>query len=167
MKSMSKTLEHDHPIVVSAADVALRAKPSVYPQPFASMMQGREKRQLGEVFGIQNFGVNLTTLEPGAHSALLHKHSKQEEFIYILEGSPTLVTDQGEFLLHPGMCAGFTANGIAHQLINRTQNNVIYLEVGDRNKGDTVDYPVDDLVATFGKDGQWHFTHKNGEAYPT
>jgi uncharacterized cupin superfamily protein len=153
------------PIAVRAADVPPRTKPSNYPEPFFSRMLKREKRQLGDVFGLKNFGVNLTRLLPGGESALLHRHSKQDEFIYILEGTPTLVTDQGEILLRPGMCAGFPAMGAAHQLVNRTDASVLYLEIGDRTPGDEGSYPRDDLQATLDADGKWIFTHKDGRPY--
>lgn len=153
------------PIAVVAAEVAPRSKPSIYPAPFAALMQGREKRVLGDLFGLVNFGVNLTRLQPGALSALRHAHSKQDEFIYILQGQPTLLTDEGETLLAPGMCAGFkhgTGNG--HQLHNRSDTEVVYLEVGDRSAGDAVTYPDDDLRADF-VDGSWRFSHKDGQPY--
>lgn len=158
-------MKTDTPIAIVAADVPPRLKRSVYPEPFASMMEGREKRILGDLFGIKNFGVNLTRLQPGAQSALLHRHKVQEEFIYILQGQPTLVTETDEIQLHPGMCAGFTPDGVAHQLVNRTASDVVYLEIGDRSKGDEACYPADDLVASFTADGQWHFTHKDGKPY--
>ena len=82
-------------------------------------MRNREKRALGDHFGLKNFGVNLTRLYPGGESALLHRHSKQDELVYILEGEPTLVTDYGEVPLRPGMCTGFPAGGVAHQIVNR------------------------------------------------
>jgi uncharacterized cupin superfamily protein len=148
-----------------ANEIAPRTKPSNYPQPFSSQMSGRVKRQLGEVFGLSNFGVNLTRMEPGSISALRHSHAKQDEFIYILEGNPTLITDVGETLLAPGMCAGFRAgDGDGHQLINRSNETVVYLEVGDRTAGDSVFYPDDDLEAYFDA-GSWRFRHKNGEPY--
>jgi uncharacterized cupin superfamily protein len=153
------------PIAVRAAEIAPRTKPSNYPEPFFSRMLKREKRQLGDVFGLKTFGVNLTRLAPGGESALLHRHSKQDEFIYILEGRPTLVTDQGEMELSPGMCAGFPAQGIAHQLVNRTKEDVLVLEVGDRTPGDEGSYPRDDLQAALGADGKWVFTHKDGRPY--
>ncbi|MDF2367414.1 cupin domain-containing protein [Sneathiella sp.] len=152
-------------IAIRALDVAPRTKPSNYPEPFFSRMSGREKRQLGDVFGINNFGVNLTRLSPGGESALLHCHSKQDEFIYILEGSPTLVTETAEIVLQPGDCAGFPAQGDAHQLVNRTDTDILYLEVGDRIAGDEGSYPKDDLKAALGPDGQWQFTHKDGTPY--
>ncbi len=114
---------------------------------------------------MQNFGVNLTELAPGAMSALRHHHHTQDEFIYILEGTPTLITDGGETLLGPGMCAGFTAgNGDGHQLINRSMAVVRYLEVGDRSAGDVVVYPDNDLRADW-VEVQWQFSHKDGTPY--
>src|SRR5262245_18793778 len=153
------------PIAVRADQVPPRTKPSNYPEPFFSRMLKREKQQLGDVFGLKNFGVNLTRLAPGGESALLHRHSKQDEFIYILQGEPTLVTDRGEITLSPGMCAGFPAMGIAHQLVNRTQQDVLVLEVGDRTPGDEGSYPKDDIQAALGPDGKWIFTHKDGTPY--
>ena len=153
------------PIAILAADVLARTKPSVYPEPFASRMAGREKRVLGDLFGLANFGVNLTRLAPNASSALRHAHAKQDEFIYILEGRPTLHTDEGRRTLAPGMCAGFKAGtGNGHRLINETSEVVVYLEVGDRSAGDAVVYPDDDLKATL-VDGQWQFCHKDDTPY--
>ena len=153
------------PIAVAAASAPPRAKPSNYPEPFFSRMGKRQKRPLGDLFGLKNFGVNLTRLKPGGESALLHRHSKQDEFVYILEGEPTLVTDRGDIALAPGMCAGFAAGGIAHQLVNRTDGDVVYLEIGDRTPGDDGTYPADDLRAALGPDGKWQFTHRDGRPY--
>lgn len=153
------------PVALVAADLPPRTKPSTYPEPFASRMAGRVKRALGDRFGLVNFGVNLTRLLPGAASALRHAHGKQDEFVYVLEGQPTLVTDAGEEVLSPGMCAGFKAGtGEGHHLVNRTQSDVVYLEVGDRTAGDSAVYPDDDLQAIL-VDGQWCFLHKDGSPY--
>ena len=153
------------PIALTAADVPVRSKPSAYPEPFASRMVGREKRQLGEQFGLTNFGVNLTRLAPNSVSALRHAHSKQDEFIYVLQGRPTLHTDEGRTLLSPGMCAGFKAGtGNGHRLINETAEEVVYLEVGDRAAGDEGSYPDDDLKALL-VEGEWKFVHKDGAPY--
>ncbi|MEP9347862.1 cupin domain-containing protein [Xanthobacter sp. KR7-225] len=150
---------------IAAKSAPARAKSSSYPEPFFSRMTKREKRPLGDLFGLSNFGVNLTTLAPGGESALLHRHSRQDEFVYILEGEPTLVTDDGEMVLSAGMCAGFPARGTAHQLVNRTDKAVVYLEIGDRTAGDEGEYPVDDIKAVLGPDGKWMFTHKDGRPY--
>lgn len=152
-------------IAIEAATAPVRAKPSNYPEPFASRMAGREKRPLGDLFGLRTFGVNLTRLAPGAVSALHHRHSRQDEFVYVMEGCPTLVTDDGEVTLRPGMCAGFPAGGPAHHLENRSNADAVILEVGDRSGGDTVSYPRDDLRAERGPDGRWRFTSKDGSAY--
>jgi uncharacterized cupin superfamily protein len=132
----------------------------------AKVAAGRDKRPLGDLFGLTNFGVNLTTLAPGGQSALRHAHSKQDEFVYILEGEAILITDAGETVLKPGMCAGFKAStGDAHHLVNRTKKDVVFLEVGDRSAGDSVNYPDDDVVAVYGADGKFKYSRKDGTPY--
>jgi len=154
------------PRAIKAREAPARSKPSSYPEPFASRVAGREKRPLGDLFGLRNFGVNLTRLVPGAMSALRHAHSRQDEFVYVLEGRPTLVTDDRETPLEPGMCAGFRAgSGEGHHLVNRSAQDVVYLEVGDRTGGDQASYPDDDLKAALAPDGRWRFTRKDGTPY--
>ena len=156
---------HTYPVATVAAQAPARAKPSNYPEPFASRMAGRLKRPLGDLFGLTNFGVNLTKLAPNASSALRHAHTKQDEFVYILQGHPTLHTDEGRIRLSPGMCAGFKAGtGNGHRLVNETAEEVVYLEVGDRTPGDEGSYPDDDLKAMM-VDGKWKFARKNGAPY--
>lgn len=152
-------------VALVASKAAARSTPSNYPEPFASRMRGRTKRPLGEPFGIANFGVNLTTLDPGAYSALHHAHSRQDEFVYVLDGEITLVIGESETTLSAGMCAGFPAGDAAHHLHNRSEHRASYLEVGDRSSGDEVAYPSDDLVAVR-KNGGWLFHHKDGRPYP-
>lgn len=147
-----------------ALDVPPRSRPSNYPPVFATRVAGRQKRALGDAFGLSRFGVNLTILSPGGQSALLHRHTRQEEFVYILKGHPTLRTDEGEHVLAPGMCIGFPANGLAHHLVNRTDEEVHYLELGDRDPDDRASYPEDDLQATYSPAG-WTFTHKDGKPW--
>jgi uncharacterized cupin superfamily protein len=154
-----------YPVAVAADQAPPRTKPSNYPEPFASRMAGRRKQPLGDLFGLTNFGVNLTRLAPKAVSALRHAHSRQDEFVYILQGQPTLHTDEGRMKLSAGMCAGFKAGtGNAHRLINETEEEVIYLEVGDRTPGDEGSYPDDDLKAAM-VNRKWKFVHKDGSPY--
>lgn len=154
-----------HPITLEASAVAPRTKSSSYPEPFFSRMAKRDKRPLGTPFGLVNFGVNLTRLFPGGASALRHAHTMQDEFVYVLEGEPTLMTDEGEALLKPGTCAGFKAStGNAHCLVNQTERDVVYLEVGDRTPGDSVTYPDDDIAMTC-VESQWKWIHKDGTPY--
>ena len=152
------------PLAIEAAPAPVRAKPSVYPSPFAERMTGRTKRPLGALFGLKIFGVNLTELAPGAISSLMHRHSKQDEFVYVTHGELWLVTDRGEQRLTAGMCAGFPAGGLAHHLVNRSADTAAYLEIGDRGEGDTADYPADDLAA-LAVEGEWRFTHKDGAPF--
>ena len=153
------------PVALIASGIPDRTRPSNYPEPFAARMTGRTKRPLGEHFCLTNFGVNLTHLAPKAVSSLRHAHTRQDEFIYILQGHPVLHTDEGRTQLAPGMCAGFKAGtGNAHRLINESSEEVVYLEVGDRTPGDEGNYPDDDLKALL-VEGKWQFVHKDGAPY--
>lgn len=135
---------------------------SVYPAPFQARIQGRLKRRLGDALGLTNFGVNLVCLRPGAASALRHWHTRQDEFVYVLSGTATLVTESGEQSLEAGMMAGFPkGRPDGHCLVNRGREDVVYLEIGDRSPGDAVTYPDDDLAARAGPAG-WLFTRKDG-----
>jgi uncharacterized cupin superfamily protein len=138
---------------------------SNYPEPLRPRVAGRAKHRLGEALGLKNFGVNLTTLKPGAQSALRHWHEKQDEFIYVVSGELVLVTDAGEHTLRPGMCAGFPAGRPdGHHLLNRGNCDAAYLEVGDRTPDDAVTYPDDDLAAQATPAG-WRFTRRDGTPY--
>jgi uncharacterized cupin superfamily protein len=131
-----------------------------YPPPFDRAVYGRERRRLGNAAGL-----NLTTLRPGAASALRHWHANEDELVYVLEGEVILVEDGGETLLKPGDAAGFKANsGNGHHLVNRTTVDAVYLEIGARSKHERVEYPDVDLVAVRDDKG-WRFTHKNGDPY--
>jgi uncharacterized cupin superfamily protein len=153
-------------VAIKVQDAPSRIKASNYPEPFASRLAGRRKQPLGDLFGLTNFGVNLTRLAPQAVSSLRHAHTRQDEFVYVLQGRPTLHTDEGFTQLEPGMCAGFKAGtGNAHRLINETADEVVYLEIGDRTPGDEGSYPDDDLRAALVR-GKWRFVHKDGTPYP-
>ncbi len=156
----------DRPVAIAAGAVPPRIRPAFYPAVLDARLGERVKRPLGDLFGLTNFGVNLSTLSPGAGSAMRHAHVLQDEFIYIVEGEPTLITDDGETLLSPGMCAGFKAgSGNAHHLINRSTRPVTYLEIGDRTANDLAIYPDDDLRMNIGADGSRRLTHKDGSPY--
>ena len=153
------------PLAIVAAEAAPKARQSNYPEPFLTRMRRREKRPLGDMFGLKNFGVNLTRLKPGAASALRHYHEQEDEFVYIIEGELVLVENDGEVPLKAGEAAGFKAgvpNG--HHLVNRSERDAVYLEVGTRSAFDRGRYPDDDLA--YVRDGSGsRFTHKSGEPY--
>lgn len=137
-----------------------------YPPEFAKGFEGRIKRALGNAGGLTQFGVNLTTLEPGAMSAHRHWHAREDEFVYVLVGELTLVTDAGEEVLSAGMAATFPAgepNG--HHLINKSGAPASYLEVGTRSPDEDAEYPDIDLRAQK-RNGKLVFVHKSGEPYP-
>ena len=151
--------------VIDPTTVSARTGSS-YPAPFAKAVAGRIKRALGDACGLENFGVNLTELPPGAWSSQRHWHLKQDEFVYVLEGELVLVTDAGETLLRAGMAAGFPANnGDGHHLINRSDRNAIYLEIGDRSSGDGAVYPDIDLTVKQAPDGKWVYSRRDGTPY--
>lgn len=138
---------------------------SAYPEPFRSRVSGRRKQRLGDVLGLKNFGVNLTTIAPGGASALRHWHSQEDEFIYVVSGELILVTNDGEQRLTAGMCAGFPAGKAdGHCLVNRARHDAIYLEVGDRRPEDAVNYPDADITARATPQGR-RFTRKDGTPY--
>lgn len=139
---------------------------SPYPEPFATRATSTAFRRLGDPFGLTQLGVNLITLDPGAQSGLRHWHTLEEEFIYVLEGEPTLVLGKGEYKLSAGMCIGFKARDDgAHLMVNRSGRVVHYLIVGSRVPGDVSFYPDDDL-AWLPTEGGEVAVHKDGTPYP-
>jgi uncharacterized cupin superfamily protein len=151
-------------MIINPENVPTRTT-TVYPDEFKPLIAGRVKQALGNAAKLKNFGVNLVKLAPGSRSALRHWHTRQDEFIYVIEGEITLITNEGEQILKPGMMAGFPAgeeNG--HHLVNKSDAIVVYLEIGDRTPDDQAYYPDDDIVAKSTPDG-WMFTHKDGTLY--
>jgi uncharacterized cupin superfamily protein len=136
-----------------------------YPPPFDRAVVGRERKRLGNAAGLDQFGVNLTTLKPGAASALRHWHEKEDELIFVLEGEVVLIEDGGEIVLKPGDAAGFKAsNPNGHHLVNKSSRNAIFLEVGTRSKHERAHYPDVDMMVVRDDKGM-RYTHKNGEPY--
>jgi uncharacterized cupin superfamily protein len=138
---------------------------STYPEPHNRVTAGRLRKRLGNAAGLDQFGVNLTTLKPGAASSLRHWHHNEDELVYVLEGEVMLIEDGGETLLKPGDAAGFkadVANG--HHLVNKSARDAVYLEIGTRTKHERADYPDVDLVM-IRDDAGGHFSHKDGKPY--
>jgi uncharacterized cupin superfamily protein len=147
--------------IIKPGEVAARSGSS-YPPPFAAMAAGRIKRALGDAGGLTDFGINLTHLPPGAWSSQRHWHTGEDEFVYILAGELTLITDAGEALLHAGDCAAFPKNiADGHHLINRSATAALYLEIGTRAEKDVCHYPDIDLRADHAG-----YSHKDGTPYP-
>src|SRR5882724_2430451 len=133
------------PPALDPASVSPRSS-SGYPEPFRSRVVPREKRALGDALGLTKIGVNLTTLPPGKESSMRHWHVAEDEMVFVLEGEVVLRTDEGEQLLGPGMCAAFAAGKTdGHQLINRSTEPARYLEISNRDPGDTAVYSDADV----------------------
>ena len=148
--------------VVNAVQVCARSG-TAYPPQYAGAVKGREKRVLGDLFGLTQFGVNLTTLAPGSWSSHRHWHEAEDEFVYVLEGEVVLIDDRGEHRMTPGMCAGFRAgvpNG--HHLVNRSPHRALLLEVGTRAADERAHYAEVDLAASRTGGGPLRFTRKDG-----
>ncbi len=150
--------------ILDAKTVVPRSGTNYLPQ-FAHVVQGREKRVLGDVFGLTQFGVNLTTLAPGSASALRHWHAREDEFVFVVSGEITLIDDLGEHVLTPGMCAGFKA-GVAngHCLVNKSAAPASYVEIGTRAAEESAEYPDVDLKAEK-RAGKWSYMKKDGTPY--
>jgi len=137
-----------------------------YPEPFRRAVEGRWRKRLGDAAGLTQFGVNLTTLKPGAWSAQRHWHEAEDEFVYVLEGELVLCENGGETLLKAGDAAGWkagTANG--HCLVNRSPRDAVYLEIGSRAVRERVEYPDIDMRLERDETGT-RYLHKSGEPYP-
>jgi uncharacterized cupin superfamily protein len=152
---------------IDPTQVPLMAVVSDYPKEFLAGMLGTERRQLGVAFGLKNFGVNLVRLPPGCASAQRHWHTRQDEFIYVLSGELTLITDAGPQVLTAGHAAGFPAGKPdGHQLVNRSDHDAVYLEIGDRSPGDDCEYPDVDLKwRNTDGDQRGMYLHKDGTPY--
>ena len=137
-----------------------------YPAQFQAECKGRHKQALGDAIGLTQFGVNITRIEPGQTSALRHWHEQEDEFIYMLEGELVLAENDGEIVLKAGDAAGFKAgSGVAHRLINRSNRDAVYFEVGTRAKTERVHYPDVDLELVRDEKGR-RYQRRNGEPYP-
>src|SRR5580700_8438857 len=136
-----------------------------YPEPFNRVVAGRSRKRLGVAAGLDQFGGNLTTLKPGAASALRHWHEQEDELVFVLEGEVVLIEDGGETVLKPGDAAGFKANsGVGHHIVNKSNRDAVFLEVGTRSKYERVEYPGSDLMVVRDDKGM-RYTHKNSEPY--
>lgn len=137
-----------------------------YPPPFDEPCRTRERRCLGDAAGLTQYGVNLLRLPPGAWSSQRHWETHEDEFVYVVAGEVTLVTDDGEEVLRAGDAAGFRAgepNG--HCLQNRSGGDALVLEVGSRMPGNVAHYSDIDMVTVAGSDPD-RFTRRDGTPLP-
>jgi uncharacterized cupin superfamily protein len=139
---------------------------TTYPQPFDAPCRPRERARLGDAANLTQFGVNLLRLPPGAWSSQRHWHTDEDEFIYVLSGEVTLITDGGEETLTAGDAAGFRAgDAVGHHLQNRASIDATILEIGTRIASDACHYCDIDLFAPAGGLPA-RYTRKDGTPYP-
>ena len=136
-----------------------------YPAAFKPACAGRHKTALGNAVGLSQFGVNLTRLEPGSATSIRHWHENEDEFVYVLQGECVLVEDGGETMLKAGDCAGWKANvPNGHCIVNKSNADVLLLEVGTRSPKERAHYPDVDLA--FEREGtNVTVMHKDGTPY--
>lgn len=136
---------------------------TVYPPPYNKAVEGRSRKRLGRAAGLTHYGVNICTLKPGAASSQRHWHEKEEELVYVLEGEVVLCEDDGETILKPGDAAAWKAgvpNG--HCLINRSNRDAVFIEVGTRAPSEHAYYSDIDMMVDRSEKGA-RYTKKNGE----
>ncbi|MEP4484978.1 MAG: cupin domain-containing protein [Halioglobus sp.] len=139
---------------------------SDYPEPFGEPCKERSNRNLARASGLSKIGAQLFLLPPGAWSSQRHWHTHEDELVYVLEGAPTLITDEGEVMLEPGDFVGFPAgqkNG--HHIVNRGSLNAKFLTVSNQDSRDDVSYSDIDMQIN-GRSFGGAYTNKRGEAYP-
>jgi uncharacterized cupin superfamily protein len=136
---------------------------TLYPEPYDRPCRARRRIRLGDVAGLDQFGVNLCRLPPGAWSSQRHWHTLEDEFVYVVEGEVVLVTDTGEEIFQAGDCAAFKAGAPdGHHFQNRAGVDALILEVGSRRDEDAAHYPDIDLRA----EGDTYL-HRDGTPYPS
>lgn len=137
---------------------------SDYPAPYGELCRHVERHVLGDMFGLTQFGVNIVQLPPGQASAQRHWHKLEDEFVMVLRGKLTLVSDAGEQEIGPGMVAGFKA-GVAdgHHLVNKTDQDAVCLEIGTRTETEECFYP--DIDMHYGPGDEAGYRHKDGTPY--
>ena len=138
---------------------------TLYPPPYDEPCLSRARTKLGDAANLTQFGVNLLRLPPGAWSSQRHWHTREDEFIYVLSGEVTMVTDAGAEVLHAGDAAGFKGGDPdGHCLQNRSDSDATVLEIGSRIDNDGAFYPDIDLVAPEDEKPAI-YTHRDGSAY--
>jgi uncharacterized cupin superfamily protein len=186
----SKTMEIPLTTPIHYTNVPGRAS-SLYPTlELQSLVHGRMKRSIGNMFGITNFGMNITTIQPNGTSSIVHYHTNQDEMIYIISGTATLTLyydtnndandanqKYKEIQMSMGESMGFPAGRKVGHSIRNTSNTepLIMIEIGDRTPADTAIYPEPniDLYAAQpqqqeqndSKPPQYQFYHKDGRPY--
>ena len=122
-----------------------------YPRELIKYYQGNtdtyKQIKLGDLGKLTQFGVNKTILPKNSATAMRHWHEEEDEFVFIISGSAILIDKDGEHEMNSGDCATFKAGDInGHAIVNKSNKDVVLLEVGTRAKKDIVHYTEKDLI---------------------
>lgn len=86
--------------------------------------------------------VKLFTLLPGKTNYPYHYHTGAEEVFYIISGTATLKTPDGDVTVTEGDTVVFPANeNGAHQLTNTSNDALVYLDISAAVSPDVVFFP--------------------------
>ncbi len=152
------------PSVVNISELPVRTT-TIYPSALSKEIAGRSNVALGNIFDIAQFGVNITTLQPGAWSSHRHAHAEEDELAVALEGEMVLVDNLGRHPFRQGMVAGFKAgSGNAHHVVNESDKPAKFLIVGTRSATEAVVYPDVDMKG-IKQDGTYVLSRKDGSAF--
>lgn len=122
-----------HPAIIHATDIEDKSA-WIYP---GSDEQHSIGAAFARHFGFARLGIHHTRLPPGQRSSFPHAESAEDEFIYVIEGTPDVWLDGHLHRLKPGDGVGFPAGtGLAHSFLNNTETEVRLLVVGDSTRAE-------------------------------
>jgi len=101
---------------------------------------------LAQKLGLERIGIHHERLLPGRRTSYPHAESAEEEFIFVLEGTPDVWIDGHLHRLGPGDSVAFPAGtGICHSFLNNTATEVRLLVIGERSKPENlIRYPLNE-----------------------
>ena len=136
-----------------------------YPATFANLGDAWDIA-LSDAGGLTQFGAFLETLHPGGQTSLRHWHEEEDEFLYVLDGTVTLLEDGGPQLIGPGTCVCWPAKvPNAHCLRNDGDQPATLFIAGSRLVEDACYYFDIDLYYSHHKKLRT-FAHKDNTPYP-
>jgi uncharacterized cupin superfamily protein len=102
---------------------------------------------LARTFGLTRIGIHHERLLPGRRTSYPHAESAEEEFVFVLEGTPDVWIDGELHRLAPGDAVGFPAGtGICHTFLNNTESEVRLLVIGETPKAENrIRYPMNEV----------------------
>lgn len=111
---------------------------------------------LGYRLGLTRLGIHHERLLPGRRMSYPHAESAEEEFVYVLEGTPDAWINGELFRLKPGDAVAFPAGtGICHTFINNSDQEARFIVVGEANKDENRIYYPKNAVYEATREDRW------------